>query len=726
MASKKRKKSNHFKKEKATKNSGGYQASVFKRDILSILIFTLAVLFVLGLFDLAGQGGFYLSLASKFIFGWGAWLFPIVLIILGYFVLKLSSQQKRFHNFFGLFLAVLSYSGIFQLIYWLIQNNFNLEKYEGGGYLGFYIAYPLRKLIGLGASFIVLLALLLISLLLMGDISLNQLFKKRFKEKELLPVKEDKEEKGKEAKKIVVSPEKETKIRQKLLPDLKLRKKEKKEEDEIEVFSGKEMPSKRIDLPLDLLEKTFSQSLSSGDIENNKKIIQKTLESFGIPVEMREVSIGPTVTQYTLKPAEGVKLSQITTLHNDLALALAAHPIRIEAPIPGKSLVGIEVPNRKIAVVGLREILEDDAFKKRKSNLTLALGRDVAGRAYLADLGRMPHLLVAGATGSGKTVCLNSIIIGLLYQNSFQDLKFILIDPKRVELTVYEGIPHLLTSVVTDVRKTINALKWAISEMERRFELLNQAGKRDIHSYNQERKEERMPYIVIVIDELADLMVSSPAEVEACIIRLAQMARAVGIHLVMATQRPSVDIITGLIKANITSRIAFSVASATDSRTILDVSGAEKLLGRGDMLYTSAQLSKPIRLQGAYVSDKSIKKVVEYLKERAKPEYISEITQPSVSSFGGVFDEEDELLPQAKEVVWQAKKASASLLQRRLRIGYARAARLLDILEEKGIIGPADGAKPREVLKYEDDYSSDTNEEEINSFENNNDEESNE
>ena len=425
---------------------------------------------------------------------------------------------------------------------------------------------------------------------------------------------------------------------------------------------------------------------------------------------MGEVSVGPTVTQYTLRPAEGVKLSQITTLHNDLALALAAHPIRIEAPIPGKSLVGIEVPNRSIAVVTLREILEDQTFKNRVSNLTIVLGKDVAGKSYLADLDKMPHLLIAGATGSGKTVCLNSIIVSLLYQNSPQELKFILVDPKRVELTVYENIPHLLTPVVTDPHKTINALKWSISEMDRRFELLSQTGKRDIREYNKEA-EDKLPYLVIIVDELADLMMAAPTEVEACIIRLAQMARAVGIHLIMATQRPSVDIITGLIKANITSRIAFSVASSVDSRTILDTTGADKLLGRGDMLYISAQLSKPVRLQGAFVSDKSIKALVKHLKAQAKPEYLADVTERKAIGLGIDSSlEEDELLPQAKEIIWQANKASASLLQRRLRVGYARAARLLDLLEEEGIIGPADGAKPREIFKTKEEIEFETEE----------------
>ncbi len=421
---------------------------------------------------------------------------------------------------------------------------------------------------------------------------------------------------------------------------------------------------------------------------------------------MGDVEVGPTVTQYTLKPAEGIKLSKIVTLNNDLALSLAAHPLRIEAPIPGKSLVGIEVPNKTKAIIGLREILESKDFKSCDGDLKLGIGVDVAGTSYLTDLAKMPHMLIAGATGSGKSVCINAIIVNLLYQYGPDDLKLILVDPKRVEFSLYNDIPHLLTPVITQVDKTINALKWVVAEMDRRYELLSQAGKRDIKGYNSTNPDQNMPYLVLVIDELADLMSTSARDVEAAIVRLAQMARAVGIHLILATQRPSVDVITGLIKANITTRVAFNVASITDSRTILDGSGAEKLLGKGDMLYTSAELSKPKRLQGALLSEKEIQRIVKYLKDQAKPEYDEEVTekQNSHSSYGGNSagfsddEAEDELVGDAKEIILNAGKASASLLQRRLRIGYARAARILDILEENEFIGPADGAKPREIL----------------------------
>jgi S-DNA-T family DNA segregation ATPase FtsK/SpoIIIE len=393
-----------------------------------------------------------------------------------------------------------------------------------------------------------------------------------------------------------------------------------------------------------------------------------------------------------------VRLAQIAALNNDLALALAAHPIRIEAPIPGKSLVGIEVPNQSVALVNLRDILSSDSFKNRKSDLTFSLGKDVSGAPWVTNLDTLPHLLIAGATGSGKSVQINGLILSLLYSNSPDDLKLILVDPKRVELSLYNDIPHLRTPVITDTTKTINALRWAVSEMDRRYQVLQNAGKRNIASYRQEVNDD-MPYYVIIIDELADLMTVAAKEVEAAIIRLAQMSRAVGIHLVLATQRPSVDVITGLIKANVTARIAFSVASQTDSRTILDTSGAEKLLGKGDMLFVSAELSKPKRLQGAYVSEKEVERVTQFLKQRGKPDYLTDIVEKAAPMVGGSMEDlgDDELMTQSREIILQTGKASTTLLQRRLRLGYARAARIMDLLEEQGFIGPGSGAKPREI-----------------------------
>jgi S-DNA-T family DNA segregation ATPase FtsK/SpoIIIE len=453
--------------------------------------------------------------------------------------------------------------------------------------------------------------------------------------------------------------------------------------------------------PLNLLVSSVEKP-TIGDLRANANIIKRTLESFGIPVEMGEINVGPTVTRYTLKPAEGVKLSKIESLHKDLALALAAHPIRIEAPIPGKSLVGIEVPNKNAALVRLGSLLLYPEFQKG-GLLNFALGRNVSGEPVFADIAKMPHLLIAGATGSGKSITIHSLLVSLLYKNSPETLRLILIDPKRVELSAYENIPHLMAPVITDNKKAIGALRWAIQEMERRYEILLQAGARDIKSYN--KSSNRLPYLLIIIDELADLMASFGKEVEGAIIRLAQMSRATGIHLVVSTQRPSVEVITGLIKANITSRIALQVASQVDSRTILDSAGAEKLLGGGDLLFLSAELGKPMRLQGAYISEDEIKKVTNFIKKNNEPaesEALFDNAENSAPTLDLEFEnvgsnDDDSLLEEAIELVRSTKKASASLLQRRLKVGYARAARLLDMMEERGIVGPGQGAKPRDV-----------------------------
>ena len=457
---------------------------------------------------------------------------------------------------------------------------------------------------------------------------------------------------------------------------------------------------------LELLESTSSKA-DAGDVNANASTIQKTMESFGINVTMGEVNVGPTVTQYTFTPPDGVKLNKITGLDTNLALSLAAHPIRIEAPIPGKSAVGVEIPNKKIATVRLRDVLSAPEITKKKEPLTFVLGRDVSGIPMSADLAAMPHMLIAGATGSGKSVMINALLTSLLYRNSPAEMKLILVDPKRVELGLYNDIPHLLTPVIVEPEKCISALKWAVAEMELRYKRLAEVGNRNIVEYNSAHKDDSLPYIVIVIDELADLMVLAAADVETLIVRLAQMARAVGIHLVLATQRPSVDVITGVIKANIPARLAFSVASQIDSRTILDQMGAEKLLGKGDMLFSSPDFIKPRRIQGVYIDEKETKAITDYLRNARAPKYNDEVLAQKVS-YGGrngggggggdIGEPDDDMFDQAAEAVFAADKASASMLQRRLRVGYARAARLLDLLEERGIIGPADGARPRDVL----------------------------
>jgi len=455
--------------------------------------------------------------------------------------------------------------------------------------------------------------------------------------------------------------------------------------------------------PLNLVHKAMKKgNKSNKDLAENVKLLEDTLASFGVKVKVTRVTQGPTITRYEVQPAPGVKVSKITNLADDIALSLAARDVRIEAPIPGKSAVGIEVPNREIALVHFREVLETDEFQNAPGKLSLALGKDIAGSPVIADLTRMPHLLIAGATGSGKSVCINTIIASIVYKAKPDEVKLLLIDPKMVELANYNGIPHLISPVVTEAQKAASALKWIVTEMETRYELFASSGVRDIVRYNfiagekKDSEQKVLPYVVVIIDELADLMMVAPGEVEDTICRLAQMARAAGIHLIVATQRPSVDVITGLIKSNIPSRIAFAVSSQIDSRTILDMSGAEKLLGRGDMLYHPIGVSKPIRVQGSFVADKEVKNIVDFLIEQAKPEYC-EIPETSLR---GVQKEEpeDEYFYKAAHIFFENNTASVSLLQRRLKIGYTRAARIMDILEDKGVVGQYEGSKPRELL----------------------------
>ncbi len=485
---------------------------------------------------------------------------------------------------------------------------------------------------------------------------------------------------------------------------------------------------------VDLLEKKQSPA-DAGDIQQNAHIIQDTLREFSIDVEMEGANIGPKVTQYTLKPPAGIKLSRITALETNIALNLAASTLRMEAPIPGQKAVGIEVPNKKAADVRIRGILDTPEWRKADEPLSFAIGKDIAGQAVVGELNKMPHLLVAGQTGSGKSVMINTLLCSLLYRNAPSDMKLILVDPKQVEMAPYQDIPHLLTPVIVEPEKTISALKWAVNEMERRYTLLAEEKVRDIKSYNEKVKnktvgvtdedgnvqqvdEGHMPYVVIVIDELADLMMVAARDVEALIVRIAQKARAVGIHLVLATQRPSVDVITGLIKANVPARIAFTVASQVDSRTILDQIGAEKLLGQGDMLMKTASMPKPKRIQGAWVMDQEVLKITDHLRMQSAPQYNDEIiSQPvHLNGKGGVvmdFDHEggDDMFKDACRVVLESRKASTSLLQRKLRVGYARAARIIEEMEEQGIIGPADGARPREVLIHSlDELSGSTGE----------------
>ncbi len=703
-----------------------------QRWIFIIFLFALAGISLLGLFALAGSLGIFIDRVLSLFLGWAKYVFPLILVIWGYALLNKNYKIKAV-NYLGLFLFIFSLTALLHLFIPFDQAILAVDQGRGGGYLGLMLSYSFQNIMGYWASLIAVMAIFIISILLILNTSIEDLkesrsilgriiqslqiwyynLKLKFAQKPGDEYFEEEEEDQEEEK----GQEEFTEDRDVSFASKKIVEAEvtapKKEEIKLEEPKTKRVFHK-IDLPLDLLDGKIGKP-TSGNIAANKLIIQKTLESFNIPVEMGDVAVGPTVTQYTLKPAEGIKLSRITALIDDLALALAAHPLRIEAPIPGKSLVGIEVPNQSVAIVRLRELLESPEFKKRKSNLTLPIGRDVSGNTWVGDLTKMPHLLVAGQTGSGKSVCLHSIIVSLLYQNGPDTLKFIMVDPKRVEMPAYNNIPHLLTPVITDLKKTINALKWTLAEMDRRYQFLEKFGKRNIEDYNEIAKE-KIPYIIFIVDEMADLMANMGHEVESLIIRLAQMARAVGIHLVLATQRPSVEVITGLIKANIPARVAFAVASITDSRTILDYAGAEKLIGRGDMLYTTAELSKPKRLQGAFVSENEVRRIVEFLKQSGeRPDYDTTVVERQTKFNGdGTIDfsdpaEGDELFEEAKALILQAGKASTSYLQRRLKIGYARAARLMDLLEEAGIVGPADGAKPREILVTEKEVEETSN-----------------
>jgi len=667
-------------------------APEIKNSILAILFLALALILMLSFFNLSGSLGKFIFKIFDYLLGWGYFLLPVLLLTISFNFFRSWTEKINFNKITLIGALVVLFSSLSIL---------ELFSPATGGLIGETGAF-LQNFLGLWASLIIYLAILISGLLLTFNTPLK-IPQFLFKRKEGLIINppeaplviEEKAEKPSFAKAMEGREEKEV-----------IQEEEKRKNHfPIKVKGNYIIPS------LDLLE-SGSAKPTVGDIRANANIIKRTLESFGIIVEMGEVNVGPTVTQYTLKPTEGVKLASITALQNDLALALAAHPLRIEAPIPGKSLVGIEVPNKAVALVRLGNILKEINFQKETPALAFALGRNVEGKVTLADLSKMPHLLIAGATGSGKSVCIHSIISSFLLKNSPASLRLVLIDPKRVELARYNGIPHLLTPVITDHKKVLPVLRWIINEMNRRYDLLSAYQARDIEGYNIKtlnKKEEPLPYIVLIIDELADLMMYYGRDLETFIIRIAQMARATGIHLIVSTQRPSVEVITGLIKANITARIAFQVASQVDSRTILDIAGADKLLGHGDMLYLSPESSKPRRIQGAYISENEIDRLVEWINKSSQTMetngladalegFIAESSSQEQISLETLEEEEDILYPEAYEVVVKAGKASASLLQRRLRIGYARAARLLDLLEARGVIGKGEGAKPREVF----------------------------
>ncbi|PID51921.1 MAG: cell division protein FtsK [Candidatus Moraniibacteriota bacterium] len=733
-----------------------------KRTIFAICFFPAAIIFALSFFGAAGVLGEKLNDVLSFVFGAGKYVAPLVFLYTGIILLK----KKVDTGFYVTKIIGISFAfwGILALLHVLVAIFSSIDLKEiaasgkGGGYLGYFLGGTLVNFTGNIAAVIVLTTLIVIGLIVAFNMSFigagdrvsdvkkaGGFFKRKKKEKAQEEEEEDGDEYEDEEDEFVENDEdyeeefddsdfddeefvEHVPLQQQPLATQAAQ----RAEEIIEDQEGEERQMQQnIDIdwdlpPLKLLQKGKGKA-KGGDVKQRAVRIQETFENFGIAMELEDITTGPTVTQYSFRPQSGVKLSRITALNADLALALAAHPIRIEAPIPGKSLVGIEVPNKARATVRMRDLLNTDEFDDPSKKLLLALGEDVNGDYVFEDLTKMPHLLVAGTTGSGKSVTINCMLLSLLYKNAPDELKLILVDPKRVELSLYSGIPHLLSDVIVDNGKVVNALKWAVNEMERRYKILQESKSRNLTSYEQKREAgetyyttdvetgqqieeemEKLPVIVIVIDELSDLMASNGKEVEGLIVRLAQKSRAIGIHLIISTQRPSVEVITGLIKANLPTRIALRVATNIDSRTIIDVPGAEKLIGNGDMLFVGPQSTSPHRLQSAFVEESEVKKVVDYVKRQAKEVGAFGIDEDfdgsdSLDDFGGGFagggsESDDPIYEEAKDLVIKAGKASTSYIQRRLRVGYSRAARLMDELEDNGIVGPSEGSKPRKVL----------------------------
>jgi S-DNA-T family DNA segregation ATPase FtsK/SpoIIIE len=716
------KKEKRDKKENARGNNSKLQKDT-KYAIWGIILSCLAVVFFLSLLGGAGVAGRGLYRVFSYLFGIGYVLLPIFLFLLAITFFRTKTVSVFSRHGIGAVIFLFASLGLI--------GSASTNSYPGG-VVGFIIAAPFVTYLGPVAGVLVLGALLIISILVLfnsrPDLSrvkesmaekvggIGSMFQKKNKDGEYGDEFVTGTYDGAEVPVMISGiPTDTAESPKEVMPP----KQESKDEFVPEIPKRKKYTGAYTFPPLSLLERDRGKP-NTGDIKANANIIKRTLQNFGIEVEMDEITVGPTVTRYALKPAEGVKLSRIVALQQDLALALAAHPIRVEAPIPGKSLVGIEIPNRAKSIIGLATLLEDKEFSGSHVPLLIGLGKNVSGRPLFANISKMPHCLIAGATGSGKSVTIHALITSLLYRNSPEELRFIMVDPKRVELTLYNGIPHLLTPVITDPKKTILALKWAAKEMERRYDILESSKVRDVSSYHQniiakykgaddaEDAPDKMPYIIVIIDELADIMQTYPRELEAGIVRLAQMSRAVGIHLVLSTQRPSVNVITGLIKANIPARVALQVASQIDSRTILDQPGAEKLLGAGDMLFSSGEMSSPERIQCPYISEEEVKNVVSFIKSHSEiaGEELDLSNKNVVAPDNAIFsasleenDADDDLYEEARQVVIENQKASTSFLQRKLGVGYARAARLIDMLEERGVVGVGNGAKPRDVLE---------------------------
>ncbi|MBI4234785.1 DNA translocase FtsK [Candidatus Peregrinibacteria bacterium] len=714
------------------------------REVWAVINLACGVLMVLSIQGAFGiVGNFFVDMLRP-VLGWGIYVLPGFFFLISLMLFFSKKVHFTASRIFGLFILMTSILSVFHLSVPMDKIYDFAALGTHGGYTGFVTNFLLQEVLNIGkfGAATIFVAMFFVSLILTFELSLSEIARMLIPQVKIETVNDDRmgRRKSNRLEEDEEVAEFENSIPEILIHKAKIggRKKDSIEasdgddvdidledeessnvvvnkgdgiSDELSSGSKKQQEDYQWEFPsLDLLKNGDSNVTVDEDLlRDNADKIRKKLAQFGIDVMMHEVNVGPTVLQYTLKPHDAVKLSKITSLKNDIALALAAERVRIEAPIPGKSLVGIEVPNSYRAIVYLREILETAEFTDARSKLTLPMGRDVSGKPVVANLETMPHLLIAGATGSGKSVAMNTFLMALLYQNPPNELKLILIDPKRVELSCYNGIPHLLAPVITDPERAAISLRWVVAEMVRRYGELSAKRVRNIGEYNLLTDVEQMAKIVVVIDELADLMMAAGKEVEASICRIAQMARAVGIHLIVATQRPSVDVITGLIKANIPARIAFAVSSSIDSRTILDGIGAEDLVGRGDMLYLPTGRNKPLRVQGIFVSTEEIERVTNRVKLTIEPDYDQSITSDQTAkkqlvgipvsggNYSGAGDDDD-LYEQAFKLVMETRKASASLLQRRLKVGYARAARLVDLLEENGVVGPADGAKPRRIL----------------------------
>ncbi len=701
-------------KKKSHQKKLPYMSTELKRRVAAVLLLLLAIIIILSFFQLAGVGGAWILQILSSILGRAVFFLPLFLAIGGISLWKLKDLHSGWLAVLEIALFLIGSASLWSLmaLHQAPEAAFLGDQALAGGWIGQILAWPIYHLFGLWVTLIIFSAMLAAGLVtfIYPFWKDYQSRKKEVRTRQAasfpIPVETEKSKTSvprvdwSRPVKKEVSPVKEEKPKK---PETAVKTEPRRSSD------GYQIP------PVKLLAPDEGQP-DTGDLNANSRIIEETLASFGVPVEVVEINVGPTVTQYAFKPLEAVNLSKITGLSRNISLALAAHPIRIEAPIPGRSLVGIEVPNKERVLVRLRELIANPEFKNDAAPLKLCLGRDVAGSAAYADLEKMPHLLVAGSTGSGKTVALNNLILSMLYRNSPHQLNFIMIDPKQVEFSGYSDLPHLLCPVISKPQEAINVLEWLGGEMERRFAFILKHKVRNIQDYNQQAAQDKslepLPHIVVVVDELADLMLARGREIEVAIVRLAQKSRAVGINLIVATQRPSVEVITGLIKANINSRIAFQVPSQVDSRTILDMAGAEKLLGRGDMLFLSGDSSKPKRIQAAFVSEQEVSQVINFIVKnnegRIRESELEASLRQSLErdqAEGSYNLEKDPLFEDAKSIVVEAGKASASLLQRRLSVGYARAARLLDMLESEGVIGEAQGSKPREILPsaYQDE-----------------------